>query len=250
MIFIGMETSGQLRLRFMGRGKVAWSCDRLPAVGSDIGHFIGDVFECLDCWIGKGMIPEAAIFHPDCTYLTTSAAWAFNDPDFERYPGVGYHQKVKPGTLTGAARRAAREKALDDVRRIIALPIPLKIIENPIGAISKAIAKPCDIVQPYEFGDDASKATCLWAFDRGGKKIDFKLPRDPAKRVRGRMVAVTESGSDLFSDTGIVTYRECWANQTDTGQNRLSPADDRWSARSRTYDGIADALVSEILKLI
>src|SRR5690606_39218207 len=101
-----------------------------------------------------GWWPDLAIFHPTCTYLTNSAAWAFNDPDFERYPGVGYHQRVKPGTLTGAARRAARKSALDDVRRIISLPIKRKAFENPIGAINTAIRKADQIVQPYQFGDD------------------------------------------------------------------------------------------------
>lgn len=177
-----------------------------------------------------GWEPDVAIFHPTCTYLTNSAAWAFKDPDYDRYPGVGYHQKVKEGTLTGAARREARQAALADVERIIALPIPFKVIENPVGAISTNIRKPSQTVQPYEFGDDASKGTCFWYVDADGGVADFSLYKDPALRVPGR----------------IVGGKERWANQTDSGQNRLSPGSDRWKDRSRTFPGIADALVNTI----
>lgn len=178
-----------------------------------------------DIWNVANWRWDWGIFHPMCTYLTCSAAWAFSDPDFDRYPGVGYHQKVKPGTLTGEARRQAREKALDDVRRIMALPYP-KAIENPATSfISKAIRKPDQVIQPFQFGDDASKGTGLW-LDR--------LPRlTPTRRVAGRIV--THNGKQV----------ERWANQTDSGQNRLTPTDDRWLQRSETYPGIAMAFAQQ-----
>jgi hypothetical protein len=151
-----------------------------------------------------------AIFHPMCTYLTVSAAWAFTDGP--------YHQKVKPETLTGQVRREARDLALDNFRRLLALPYP-KAIENPAPSfVSKAIRPPDQTVQPYQFGDDASKRTGLW-LDR--------LPRlRPTGWIAGRMV----------------DGRERWANQTDSGQNRLSPGEGRWLERSATYPGIAAAM--------
>lgn len=241
IVFIGMETSGALRRRFQAKGIETYSADLLPAEdggeemavskdGLPLGrHIVGDVFETLENLWANDLWPDLAVFHPTCTNLTISAAWAFNDPDFDRYPGAGYHQKVKPGTLTGAARREARDKALDDVRRIFALPIRRKVIENPIGAISKAIRKPSQIIQLYQFGDDASKATCLWFVGKDGEPLpEMALPLDPAKRVPGRIV------------NGV----ERWGNQTDSGQNRLSPGDDRWKDRSRTFPGVADAMVA------
>ena len=121
--------------------------------------------------------------------------------------------------------------ALDDVRKIMALPIRRKVIENPKGAIGTFIMKPTQVVQPYECGDDASKATCLWMLDKDGQQdASMRLPIDPAKRVQGRIV------------NGV----ERWANQTDTGQNRLSPGADRWKERSRTYPGIADAIAAHL----
>ena len=206
---IGFSTCPHTRAAFEARGHEVWTCDLRPAPHPR--HLQCDIAEVEgDNW-------DAAIFHPMCTYLTVSAAWAFADPDPVRYPGVGYHQRVKPGTLTGAARREAREASLDTVRRLLALPYP-KAIENPAPSfISKAIRPPDQTIQPYEHGEDASKRTGLW-LDR--------LPRiTPTRRVPGRMVNGAER----------------WANQTDSGQNRLSPGEGRWLERSATYPGIAEA---------
>lgn len=237
-IFLGMETSGQLRRRFQERGHYALSADYLDSeddapIGHYGGHYRGSVAEAMDWLWATGRGIDAGIFHPTCTFLTGSAAWAFNDPDFERYPGVGYHQRVKPETLVGHARRAARSAALDDVRDLMAQNIHVKIIENPVGAISTHIRQPTQIIQPYEFGDDASKATCLWLLDKDNNVLP-RLPVDPAKRAPGRIV------------NGV----ERWANQTDSGQNRLSPGEGRWKDRSRTFPGIADALVKYVESLL
>lgn len=200
------------------QGVEAWTCDLRQA--DHPWHIQGDV------WPVAAQRWDWAIFHPMCTYLTCSAAWAFNDPDFVRYPGVGYHQRVKPGTLTGAARREAREHALDDVRRLLALPYP-KAIENPATSfINKAIRRPDQVIQPYQFGDDASKGTGLW-LDRLPPLII-----DPAARRPGRIV--NHNGKQV----------ERWANQTDSGQDRVtSSVADRWLVRSKTYPGIAKAFL-------
>jgi hypothetical protein len=83
---------------------------------------------------------DAVISHPMCTFLTNSAAWAFSDPDFIRYPGVGYHQKLKAGTLTGSARREARKGALEFALALWAAPVRFKAMENPVGRMSCAHA--------------------------------------------------------------------------------------------------------------
>ncbi len=234
-IFIGMETSGQIRRRLVALGHDVISCDLLPASDAPtLGlHIIGDVFATIRKLMRDGWIPDAGMFHPTCTLHTTSAAWAFNEPNFEKYPGVGYHQRVKSDTLTGQARHAARAVAEKEVEAIADLPF-FKIIENPRNTwpTRTSLMEPFDVLQPYEFGDDASKATCLWAFDKDGNWVKVDIPRDPARYVEP-------------------TYRPktgkyYWANQTDTGQNRLSPSEDRWSDRSKTFDGIADALAGAI----
>ncbi len=238
-ILIGMETSGALRRRFQALGHDAISVDLLPAEDDGIGHIVGDVFDVIaDLW-ARDWWPDGAIFHPDCTYLTNSAAWAYADPDFDRYPGVGYHQRVSPETLVGGARREAREDAIETVRRIFRLKIRRIIAENPVGALSTRFRKPTQIVQPYQFGDDASKLTCLWFLGTDWEIMEPEGVRiDPRRRVPGRMVEWPAGSGKMV---------ERWANQTDSNQNRLSPGEGRWKDRSRTYPGIADALVEALI---
>jgi hypothetical protein len=211
-VFVGMETSGEMRRAFQRHGHQVFSCDLLPAEDSPPpgDHWIGDVFDTLD-WlrIGLGWHPDLAIFHPTCTYLTSSAEWAYADGPL--------HQRVKPETLVGAARREARTVALAQFRCLLSLPIERIAVENPVGVVSTAIRKPDQIVHPWWFGDNASKATCLWL-----KNLPLLVKTD---EVAPR----------------IVNGRPRWGNQTGTGQNKLTPTPDRWKDRARTYPGFAAA---------
>ena len=209
-VFVGMETSGVMRRAFQNRGHDVVSCDFLPSEDDAPEHWQMDVFEALEqLWLFYGWHPDLAIFHPTCTYLTISAEWAYG-------PGP-YHQKVKPETLVGAARVEEREKAVAQFRKILDLPIYKIAVENPVGVISTRIRKPDQVVQPWWFGDDASKATCLW--------LKHLPPLPKTKPVPPR----------------VVNGRKLWGNQTDSGQNKLTPGPDRWKDRARTYPGFAAA---------
>lgn len=209
-VFIGMETSGVMRRAFAARGHEVISCDLLPCEDGSLAHREDDVFDCLEkLWLFAGWWPDLAIFHPTCTYLTGSAEWAYGDGP--------YHQKVKPGTVVGQARRDARQVALVEFQRLLDLPIYRIMIENPVGIVSTVIRKPDQIVQPWWFGDDASKATCLWL-----KNLPVLYPANP---VAPR----------------IANGKQRWGNQTDNGQNKLTPGPDRWKDRARTYPGFAAA---------
>jgi hypothetical protein len=100
-------------------------------------------------------------------------------------------------------------EALDFVRFLMAAPIPRIAIENPISKISTAIRKPDQIVQPWQFGHGETKATCLWL-----KGLPKLVPTD------------------------IVDGREARIHM-------MSPSADRWKERSRTYQGIADAMAAQ-----
>jgi hypothetical protein len=150
-ILIGCERSGVVRRAFRAAGHDAWSCDLVPAADGDRHHLQCDVLSVLDDgW-------DMALFHPDCTFFTNSAAWAFRDPDYDRWPGIGYHQKIRPGTLTGAARRAARDRDAAFVVRLVNCPIPRIAIENPHGWLARLLGPASQVVQPNQFGDDASR---------------------------------------------------------------------------------------------
>lgn len=224
-ILIGYSACQLTRAAFEAHGHDVWTCDRLPARGESPKHFQCDIWEvaALPGW-------DFGLFHPMCTVLTTSSAWAFFDPDFDRYPGVGYHQKVKPETLTGERRRAQREIELKNFRRLLALPY-LKAIENPaVSFLNTSIRPPTQVIHPHEHGDNASKATGLWlAGDDGweSQEIPLIVPTchvQPDRWIKGARKMLPR-----------------WANQTDAGQNRESPSDDRWLKRSETYPGIAAA---------
>jgi hypothetical protein len=181
------------------------SCDLKPTENPG-PHHQGDVRKLLhEAW-------DLMIAHPECKYLTNSAEWAYGDGP--------YHQKVKPETLVGAARRAAREEAVDFFLRLWTTPIKHICIENPVGHLSR-IEPYSQIIQPYQFGDDASKKTCLW--------LKGLPPLKPTKYIAPR----------------IVCGKPRWANQTDSGQNRLSPGPDRSADRAVTYQGIADAMAEQ-----
>ncbi len=216
-VLIGYSCCHLTRSAFAAKGHDVWTADLLPSRDGSANHLIGDIHQFLDFgW-------DFAILHPMCTYLTVSGAWAFNDPDFERYPEVGFHQKVKDGTLTGAARRAARDSELSNFRKLLDLPFPTAI-ENPaISFINKSIRPPDQKINPYDFGDDASKNTGIW-LTKGTPKLK------PTKRVPGRMVYARGR------------FKERWGNQTDSGQNNLPISEDRWLIRSQTYPGIAAAM--------
>ena len=226
-VLIACERFGVIRDAFIQAGHDAMSCDLVDTL-SHGPHYAGDVRDILTAgW-------DLMIAHPDCTYLTNSAAWAYKDGP--------YHQAVKPGTLVGAPRRAARVEALDFVRLLMAAPIPRIAIENPIGVISTAIRKPDQIIQPYEYGDDASKATCLWL--KGLPKLT------PTKFVEPRLVCsscgeVFAYGQHECPECSSGCFRPRWANQTDSGQNKLSPSAGRAMERAKTYQGWADAMVSQ-----
>jgi len=214
-VLIACEYSGRVRDAFIKRGHEAMSCDLLPTE-SPGPHYQGDIRDVLS--VGPMELPwDLLIAHPDCTYLTNSAAWAYGDGP--------YHQNVKHGTLVGAVRRAARVEALDFVRLLLDAPIERIAIENPMGAISTNIRPATQYIQPHQFGHDASKITGLW--------LKNLPPLRPTKNVPGRIVM----------HKGKMVER--WANQTDSGQNKLTPGPDRWKDRAMTYQGWADAMADQ-----
>lgn len=204
-VLVACESSGVVRESFRARGHDAWSCDLLPADDGSVNHIQRDALKVASAYHWDLMIA-----HPPCTYLTVSAAWAFKDGP--------YHQLVKPGTLVGAARRQARAQAFEFFMALWNAPIPHIAIENPRGFMSTFWRAPDQTIQPWQFGNDASKATGLWL-----KGLPLLVPTD-----------VLPGGAKARR-----------ANQTASGQNKLTPGPDRWKLRSVTYPGIAAAMASQ-----
>jgi hypothetical protein len=225
-VLIGCEFSGVVREAFRKRGHNAWSCDLLPAEDGSPYHLQYNVLNVLDpksdSTYYRGPKWDLAIFHPPCTHLAVSGAHLFK-------------KKAKE-----------QAEALEFVRKLLHAPIPRIALENPVGIISTKIRKPTQIIQPYQFGHDASKKTCLWL--EGLPKLR------PTKYVPGRFVCQNkhiwkhEGGLPRLCPEQFCAYskqREIWGNQTPSGQNKLGPSADRWAKRSITYQGIADAMAEQ-----
>lgn len=192
-ILIACEYSGVVRDAFIRQGHQAISCDLLPTE-SEGPHYQGDLFDILDeDW-------DMIIAFPPCTYLCSS----------------GLHwNKRRP------KREEKTKQAFEFVMKIANANCERIAIENPIGCISTKWRKPDQIIQPYHFGEDASKATCLW--------LKNLLPLKSTKYVEPR----------------IVNGKKRWSNQTNSGQNKLTPSKDRSKIRSKTYPGIAEAMADQ-----
>ena len=106
-------------------------------------------------------------------------------------------------------KQRQQAEALYFVRMLMAAPIPRWCIENPVSVISSAIRPPDQIIQPWQYGHGEVKATCLWLSN---------LPKlRPTECVAGREARV----------------------------HRMPPGPDRWKERSRTYQGVADAMAAQ-----
>lgn len=113
-----------------------------------------------------------------------------------------------------------QQRALDFVQAIMDAPCDRIAIENPISVISSKIRKPDQIIQPWMFGHPETKATCLWL-----KGLPKLVPNEDAEHVKAHM------------ETLPVAQR----NRV----HHMPPGPDRWKERSRTYQGIADAMAEQ-----
>lgn len=187
-VLIGCEYSGVVRDAFIAKGHEAMSCDLLPSDAPG-PHYQGDVRDVLDYpW-------DMAIFFPPCTDLSVSGARWFpaKKLDGSQYASISFFMHL----------------AKSDIHRIA--------IENPVGIMSSYWRKPCQTVQPWQFGsdqdgpDNIKKRTCLWL--RGLPKL----------KPTG-----TLDGSTARDEI-----------------HRASPGPDRWKLRSRFFPGLARAMAEQ-----
>ena len=187
-ILLACEESQTVTKAFRALGHEAYSCDILPASGGYTQwHIQNDVVEVLkDQW-------DMIISFPPCTHLASSgAAW------FE------------------AKRADGRQQQAIDFFMIFANhPCEKIAIENPVGIISSYYRKPNQIIQPWQFGDEFQKTTCLW--------LKNLPPLVPTKIVSKGEFVTFESGKRMPK----------WYSNA-KGKNR-----------SKTFPGIANAMAEQ-----
>jgi len=204
-ILVACEESQAVTKELRKIGHNAFSCDLLEQSGGHPEwHIKGDCL--IEAYSGKY---DMMICFPTCTYLTVS--------------GLHWNKKQPE-------RAAKTEDALNFVKKLMDAPIEFIALENPVGCISSRIKKPSQTINPHQFGDDASKRTCLWL--KG-------LPNlVPTKNIEPR----------------IFEGKKRWANQMDNGQNICYDENNKivgWNdprikgLRSKTYKGIAKAMAEQ-----
>lgn len=212
-ILIACEESQAITKAFRKLGFEAYSCDLLPCSGGHSDwHIQGDAFQ--EAYSGKY---DMMIAHPPCTYLAVSGArWLYN----------------KDGSRN-EERWQNQAEALDFVRDLMTAPIKHIAIENPISVISSQIRKPDQIVHPYMFGDKASKSTCLWL-----KNLPKLTPTDIVEK--GEFV-------EWIGKNGKKKRQPKW--YYDALAKAKSP-EERRTLRSKTFQGMADAIADQWSKIL
>ncbi len=213
-VLIACEESQTVCKAFMDRGHEAYSCDLQECSGDHPEwHFKADVFEVI-----KMKEWELMIAHPPCTFLSVSGAkWYYHPEDKElpieqRRPHPKYPNRAQD-----------REEAFQFFMQIAEANIPKIAIENPVGIISTRWRKPSQVVQPWMFGDEATKTTCLWL--KGLPKLKPSLIVGKGERT------VFASGKSHPK-----WYAEALAAKTKEERQRL---------RSKTFPGMAWAMANQ-----
>jgi len=202
-ILIACEESQEVCKAFRLLGHEAYSCDIIPCSGGHPEwHIQDDVLKHLnDGW-------DMMIAHPPCTYLSNA--------------GIGWFNEDKYGDKA-RERKRLRLEAFDFVMQLANANINKIIIENPTGWLNSHFRKPEQIIQPWQFGNEESKRTCLWL-----KNVP-KL--QPTKIVKPKIYAYYKTGKKK----GMPIY----------GNAYLMMSEDSAKIRSKTYPGIAKAMAEQ-----
>lgn len=230
-VLVACEESQEVCKAFRARGHNAFSCDIQECSGGHPEwHICGDALKAINSFYDGWFITQDGTFHtqqdpwdlmiahPPCTYLTVS--------------GNAWFDVAKYGD---AARKRYKDRyaAIVFFMRFMLADIPKIAVENPVGIMNTAYRKADQIIQPYQFGHHARKATCLWL-----KGLPELIPTnivDPgeyqeAKTGSGRRYNIGSSSSAAHDEAGKIL---AW-NDPRTAK-----------IRSKTYSGIAAAMAEQ-----
>lgn len=228
-VLVACEESQRVCTEFRKLGHNAYSCDLLNCSGGHPEwHFNHDVLEVIQN--GGGVLEngkdayiegkwDLMVAHPPCTFLSVSGAKWYYHPDDKDLP-----TKDRRPHPNFPNRHIDREDAKEFFLKLANVDIDHIAIENPIGVMNTCYKKPEQIVQPYMFGDSASKATCLWL-----KNLPNLMP---TKIVDKGEYIVFKSGKKLAK----------WYSD---GLTKTKNAEERRTWRSKTFPGFAKALAEQ-----
>lgn len=228
-VLVACEESQAVTKELRKLGHEAYSCDLLPCSGGHPEwHFNCDVFKVIRHFGGElqnGDILncdrewELMIAHPPCTYLSVSGAKWYYHPDDKHLPTS--ERRPHPRFPNRAQHR---EDAVDFFLKLMNAPIKKIAIENPIGIISSRYRKPNQIVQPWMFGDEATKTTCFWTKN---------LPDLEPTKIVGK-------GERIIFKSGKSQPK--WYSDALT---KAKTNEERQTLRSKTFPGLAKAIAKQ-----
>lgn len=228
-VLVACEESQRVCSEFRRLGHNAYSCDLLECSGGHPEwHFHQDVLEVIKnkggrLQNGKEMYIDGdwdiMIAHPPCTYLAVSGARWYYHPDDKDLP---MEQRRPHPRFPNRAKD--REEGAAFFMALINAPIEHIAVENPIGIMNTRYRKPDQVVQPYYFGDEASKSTCLWLKN---------LP--PLEKTN---VVGTGEWVELSSGKRLPK----WYSDALT---KAKTAEERRNLRSKTFPGFAKAMAEQ-----
>lgn len=197
-ILVACEYSGIVTDSLLAKGHDVSSCDLLPSEGKNPQvHYQMDLNYLLDLYEW-----DAIIAFPPCTYLSN----------------------VGNAHMWRKERQVEREYAIELVKKIWHNDAKYIAIENPVGCLSTRFMKPSQYVEPFEYGHDATKKTCLWL-----KNLPLLVPTSDMKR---------EDVSYKYLSNGKRVSQ--WMYNTS-----LLPHNQRGKARSLFWSGIASAMADQ-----
>lgn len=227
-ILIACEESQAVCKAFRELGFNAYSCDLVECSGGHPEwHLLGDA---LDVIKNNGGVTQNGgrvfvdkwdlmIAHPPCTYLTSSGAKWFYHPDDKGLPIEDRRPHPK-----FPHRKEDQNAGAEFFMALYNSDIPYIAVENPVGIMSTRFRKPDQIVQPFMFGDQARKTTCLWL-----KGLPLLQPTD-----------VVDEGETLTFKSGKRMQK--WISDALTN---TKTAEERRRLRSKTFEGMAKAMASQ-----
>lgn len=215
-VLVACEESQSVTIEFRKLDHEAYSCDIEPCSGGyPEWHIQNDVLPLLNGFCHFKTMDETnhlidgqwdmIIAFPPCTYLTVTGNKWFKSEYSERFP----------------TRNQDREAAILFFMRFVNAKCPRIAIENPIGIMSTKFRKPDQIIQPFWFGDNQKKSTCLWI-----KGLPLLKPTNMVFPI----VYITKNGKT----------EPKWHIDTIN-----LPIEERSKIRSKTYPGIAKAMAEQ-----
>jgi len=221
-VLIGCETSGVVRRAFADLGHDVWSCDLLPADDGSNRHIVCDIRDLL--YEGWDLL---AVMHPPCTRLCNSGVRWLMEPPTNPPGETTDAEKENWASFSREEKLSIMWRLLDDGAALFSdcwnAPIPRIAVENPVmhshaKARIRNYRSPAQTVQPWHFGEEAFKATSFYL-------------RDLPPLVETNRLVPPKAGTD---------EHKRWSKV-----HRASPGPDRWKLRSKTYQGIADAMAMQ-----